>query len=58
MISFGKLGQNSHFWAKIANFGPKKGQKVNFQIFCDKNFFAIFFKTKNLGSMAKTSKNL
>jgi len=39
-------------------YWPKKGQKVNFQIFRDKKIFAIFFKTKNLVSMAKISKIL
>ena len=56
MIGFGKIGQNGCFWAKMAKFWSKKGQKVKFQIFPETNFFAIFFNTKKLVYMAKTSK--
>ena len=58
MIGFGKIGQNGRFWAKMAKFWAKKGQKVKFQIFPGKKIFTIFLKTKKLVSMVKISKIL
>ena len=55
MNGFGEIGQNGRFGVKMAIFWAKKGQKVKFRIFRGKIFFAIFFKTKKLVSMAKIS---
>ena len=57
MIGFGKIGQNGRFWAKMAKFWSKKGQKVKFQIFPEEFFFRHFFKDQKVSFYGKNQQN-